>query len=159
MRIALILLLGALSGFGIHHYYFNDYDFSGTRWHCSETKAGFTSAAYKQYVKLDELTTLYFPTNNTVLYYQTGTLLHKSGFAEPYEVVLMAKNKVTGQRMEHSFTGVDWNIKPQQSPMFIRDKNSLTGFESDMQFYIDGTKLFFFGKSGSEDLNIACHQI
>lgn len=159
MRVALTLLFGVLTGFGLYYYSLSDVEFSGTRWHCSETKAGFSSEAYKQYAKVDELTTMYFPTNNSVLYYQSGALHHKSGLVEPYEVVLMANNKVTGQRMEQRFTGVDWNLKPEQSPTFVRDKNSLASFESDLHFYIEGKKLFFYGKSGSEDLNIACHQI
>ncbi|MFB9214405.1 hypothetical protein [Vibrio sinaloensis] len=159
MRLMFTLLAAVACGFGLYHWQFADFDLSGTRWHCSSTKASFTSKAYQGYSSIEELTTMYFPTNGSVLYYQSGVLNHKSGLVEPFELVLSARNKIVGQRIEQKFMTVDWNLIPKSSPVFVRDKNSLADFELDLGFYVDGDKLFFFNPKGAEDLNIACHQI
>ena len=97
MRILAVVFAAITTAFAIYCWQFETYDFSGTRWRCSETKAGFTSAAYRQYQSIEEYTTIYFPSNTSVIYYQSGMLNHKSGLKEPYELVLTAKNKVNGQ--------------------------------------------------------------
>ncbi|ENQ8703725.1 hypothetical protein ACEQ77_003904 [Vibrio harveyi] len=159
MRILVVVFAAITTAFAIYCWQFETYDFSGTRWRCSETKAGFTSAAYRQYQSIEEYTTIYFPSNTSVIYYQSGMLNHKSGLKEPYELVLTAKNEVNGQRIQQKFNSVDWNLTPAESPLFTRDKGSLVGFESDLNYFIQDERLFFFNTNESEDVNIACHKV
>ncbi|HDM8129200.1 TPA: hypothetical protein P0E14_004034 [Vibrio harveyi] len=159
MRILVVVFAAITTAFAIYCWQFETYDFSGTRWRCSETKAGFTSAAYRQYQSIEEYTTIYFPSNTSVIYYQSGMLNHKSGLKEPYELVLTAKNEVNGQRIQQKFNSVDWNLIPAESPLFTRDKGSLVGFESDLNYFIQDERLFFFNANESEDVNIACHKV
>ena len=159
MRILAVVFAAITTAFAIYCWQFETYDFSGTRWRCSETKAGFTSAAYRQYQSIEENTTIYFPSNTGVIYYQSGMLNHKSGLKEPYELVLTAKNEVNGQRIQQKFNSVDWNLTPAESPLFTRDKDSLVGFESDLNYFIQDERLFFFNTNESEDVNIACHKV
>ncbi|HDM8165242.1 TPA: hypothetical protein P0E18_003064 [Vibrio harveyi] len=159
MRILVVVFAAITTAFAIYCWQFETYDFSGTRWRCSETKAGFTSAAYRQYQSIEEYTTIYFPSNTSVIYYQSGMLNHKSGLKEPYELVLTAKNNVDGQRIQQKFNTVDWNLTPTESPLFIRDKDSLVGFESDLNYFIQDERLFFFNANESEDVNIPCHKV
>ena len=159
MRILAVVFAAITTAFAIYCWQFETYDFSGTRWRCSETKAGFTSAAYRQYQSIEEYTTIYFPSNTSVIYYQSGMLNHKSGLKEPFELVLTAKNEVNGQRIQQKFDSVDWNLTPPESPLFTRDKDSLVGFESDLNYFIQDERLFFFNTNESEDVNIACHKV
>lgn len=159
MRILTIVFAAIASAFAVYYGQFEEYDFSGTRWRCSEAKAGFTSAAYRQYKSIEEYTTIYFPSNTSVIYYQSGLLNHKSGLKEPFEIVLTAKNDVDGQRIQQKFNTVDWNLTPTESPLFIRDKDSLVGFESDLNYFIQDERLFFFNANESEDVNIPCHKV
>ena len=159
MRILAVVFAAITTAFAIYCWQFESYDFSGTRWRCSETKAGFTSAAYRQYQSIEEYTTIYFPSNTSVIYYQSGMLNHKSGLKEPFELVLTAKNKVNGQRIQQKFDSVDWNLTPPESPLFTRDKDSLVDFESDLNYFIQDGRLFFFNTNESEDVNIACHKV
>ncbi|MGR5424415.1 hypothetical protein ACPV5D_05235 [Vibrio harveyi] len=159
MRILVVVFAAITTAFAIYCWQFETYDFSGTRWRCSETKAGFTSAAYRQYQSIEEYTTIYFPSNTSVIYYQSGMLNHKSGLKEPYELVLTAKNEVNGQRIQQKFNSVDWNLTPAESPLFTRDKGSLVGFESDLNYFIQDERLFFFNTNESEDVKIACHKV
>ncbi|PQJ46376.1 hypothetical protein BTN99_13725 [Vibrio campbellii] len=159
MRILAVVFAAITTAFAIYCWQFESYDFSGTRWRCSETKAGFTSAAYRQYQSIEEYTTIYFPSNTSVIYYQSGMLNHKSGLKEPFELVLTAKNEVNGQRIQQKFNSVDWNLTPPESPLFTRDKDSLVGFESDLNYFIQDERLFFFNTNESEDVNIACHKV
>ncbi|WP_274879667.1 hypothetical protein [Vibrio harveyi] len=159
MRILVVVFAAITTAFAIYCWQFETYDFSGTRWRCSETKAGFTSAAYRQYQSIEEYTTIYFPSNTSVIYYQSGMLNHKSGLKEPFEIVLTAKNDVDGQRIQQKFNTVDWNLTPTESPLFIRDKDSLVGFESDLNYFIQDERLFFFNANESEDVNIPCHKV
>jgi len=159
MRLVLSFTILLLVAVIIYQWKYEEYDFSGTRWHCSETQMGFTSKAYGNYDKIEELTTIYFPTNGSALYYQSGTLTHKNGDIEPFELVVTSKNKIVANRIEQTFTSVDWSEKPLNSPLFIRDKNSAVGYESELNYYIDGKKLYFFSKSGSEEDNYACHKV
>ncbi|WP_045373661.1 hypothetical protein [Vibrio campbellii] len=159
MRILAVVFAAITTAFAIYCWQFESYDFSGTRWRCSETKAGFTSAAYRQYQSIEEYTTIYFPSNTSVIYYQSGMLNHKSGLKEPFELVLTATNEVNGQRIQQKFNSVDWNLTPTESPLFIRDKDSLVGFESDLNYFIQDERLFFFNTNESEDVNIACHKV
>ncbi|HDM8146919.1 TPA: hypothetical protein P0E23_000924 [Vibrio harveyi] len=159
MRILVVVFAAITTAFAIYCWQFETYDFSGTRWRCSETKAGFTSAAYRQYQSIEEYTTIYFPSNTSVIYYQSGMLNHKSGLKEPYELVLTAKNEVNGQRIQQKFNSVDWNLTPAESPLFTRDKGSLVGFESDLNYFIQDERLFFFNANESEDVNIPCHKV
>ncbi|EKO3845520.1 hypothetical protein M0357_000601 [Vibrio harveyi] len=159
MRILVVVFAAITTAFAIYCWQFETYDFSGTRWRCSETKAGFTSAAYRQYQSIEEYTTIYFPSNTSVIYYQSGMLNHKSGLKEPYELVLTAKNEVNGQRIQQKFNSVDWNLTPAESPLFTRDKGSLVGFESDLNYFIQDERLFFFNTNESEDVNIPCHKV
>ena len=87
MRILAIVFAAIASAFAVYYGQFEEYDFSGTRWRCSEAKAGFTSAAYRQYKSIEEYTTIYFPSNTSVIYYQSGVLNHKSGLKEPFEIL------------------------------------------------------------------------
>ena len=159
MRILAVVFAAITTAFAIYCWQFETYDFSGTRWRCSETKAGFTSAAYRQYQSIEEYTTIYFPSNTSVIYYQSGMLNHKSGLKEPFELVLTAKNEVNGQRIQQKFDSVDWNLTPPESPLFTRDKDSLVDFESDLNYFIQDERLFFFNTNESEDVNIACHKV
>ncbi|UTZ28767.1 hypothetical protein HB761_19005 [Vibrio campbellii] len=159
MRILVVVFAAITTAFAIYCWQFETYDFSGTRWRCSETKAGFTSAAYRQYQSIEEHTTIYFPSNTSVIYYQSGMLNHKSGLKEPFELVLTAKNEVNGQRIQQKFDSVDWNLTPPESPLFTRDKDSLVDFESDLNYFIQDERLFFFNTNESEDVNIACHKV
>ena len=159
MRILAVVFAAITTAFAIYCWQFESYDFSGTRWRCSETKAGFTSAAYRQYQSIEEYTTIYFPSNTSVIYYQSGMLNHKSGLKEPFELVLTAKNEVNGQRIQQKFDSVDWNLTPPESPLFTRDKDSLVDFESDLNYFIQDERLFFFNTNESEDVNIACHKV
>ncbi|AXB34195.1 hypothetical protein DSB67_22760 [Vibrio campbellii] len=159
MRILAVVFAAITTAFAIYCWQFESYDFSGTRWRCSETKAGFTSAAYRQYLSIEEYTTIYFPSNTSVIYYQSGMLNHKSGLKEPFELVLTAKNEVNGQRIQQKFDSVDWNLTPPESPLFTRDKDSLVDFESDLNYFIQDERLFFFNTNESEDVNIACHKV
>ncbi len=159
MRILAVVFAAITTAFAIYCWQFESYDFSGTRWRCSETKAGFTSAAYRQYQSIEEYTTIYFPSNTSVIYYQSGMLNHKSGLKEPFELVLTATNEVNGQRIQQKFNSVDWNLTPPESPLFTRDKDSLVGFESDLNYFTQDERLFFFNTNESEDVNIACHKV
>ncbi|WP_050906044.1 hypothetical protein [Vibrio campbellii] len=159
MRILAVVFAAITTAFAIYCWQFESYDFSGTRWRCSETKAGFTSAAYRQYQSIEEYTTIYFPSNTSVIYYQSGMLNHKSGLKEPFELVLTATNEVNGQRIQQKFNSVDWNLTPTESPLFTRDKDSLVGFESDLNYFTQDERLFFFNTNKSEDVNIACHKV
>ena len=159
MRILAVVFAAITTAFAIYCWQFESYDFSGTRWRCSETKAGFTSAAYRQYQSIEEYTTIYFPSNTSVIYYQSGMLNHKSGLKEPFELVLTATNEVNGQRIQQKFNSVDWNLTPTESPLFTRDKDSLVDFESDLNYFIQDERLFFFNTNESEDVNIACHKV
>ena len=159
MRILAVVFAAITTAFAIYCWQFETYDFSGTRWRCSETKAGFTSAAYRQYQSIEEYTTIYFPSNTSVIYYQSGMLNHKSGLKEPFELVLTATNEVNGQRIQQKFDSVDWNLTPPESPLFTRDKDSLIDFESDLNYFIQDERLFFFNTNESEDVNIACHKV
>ena len=159
MRILAVVFAAITTAFAIYCWQFESYDFSGTRWRCSETKAGFTSAAYRQYLSIEEYTTIYFPSNTSVIYYQSGMLNHKSGLKEPFELVLTAKNEVNGKRIQQKFDSVDWNLTPPESPLFTRDKASLVGFESDLNYFVQDEHLFFFNTNESEDVNIACHKV
>ncbi|UTZ24543.1 hypothetical protein [Vibrio campbellii] len=159
MRILAVVFAAITTNFAIYCWQFETYDFSGTRWRCSETKAGFTSAAYRQYQSIEEYTTIYFPSNTSVIYYQSGMLNHKSGLKEPFELVLTATNEVNGQRIQQKFNSVDWNLTPTESPLFTRDKDSLVDFKSDLNYFIQDERLFFFNTNESEDVNIACHKV
>ncbi|MDA0116876.1 hypothetical protein [Vibrio sp. T11.5] len=158
MRFTLAGLVLILISSVIYQWKFASYDFTGTRWLCSESKSGFTSETYRQFKKVTEITSVYFNSKEKVTYFQTGVLVHPDGMEDPYELILTADNETSGNRLKQTFTRIDWNLKPTHAPFYIRDKDSLVGYKSDLRYEVDGKRLYFFNQAGSEDVNIACHQ-
>jgi hypothetical protein len=158
MRFLIIALLATLLTNSFYQWKYASYDFVGTQWHCSESKSGFTSEAYRHYEKVTEMTTIYFSSKDSVTYFQSGYLKHMDGVVEPYELVMTADNETIGSQLKQTFKSVDWNLKPERSPLYIRDKNSLVGFKSDLRYEVDGKQLYLFNQAGSEDVNIACRR-
>lgn len=158
MRVTIGALLVILIASVIYQWQFATYNFTGTRWLCSESKSGFTSETYRHYRKVSEITAIYFTSKESVTYFQTGKLVHQDGMEEPYELILTADNETKGNQLKQTFKRVDWNLRPEQSPLYIRDKDSLVGYKSDLRYEVDGKQLFLYSQSGSEDINIACNQ-
>lgn len=159
MRITIGATIAILIASVIYQWQFSNFNFTGTRWLCSESKSGFSSETYRHYRKVSEITTMYFNSKESVSYFQTGTLVHQDGTEEPYELILTADNEINGNQLKQTFKRVDWNLKPEQSPLYIRDKDSLVGYKSDLRYEVDGKQLFLFNQAGSEDVNIACRQL
>lgn len=158
MRVTIGALIAILIASAIYQWQFATYNFTGTRWLCSESKSGFSSEAYRHYLRVTEITTIYFASKESVTYFQKGKLVHEDGLEEPYELILTADNETNGNQLKQTFKRVDWNLKPEQSPIYIRDKNSLVGYKSDLRYEVDGKQLYLFNQAGSEGVNIACHR-
>lgn len=158
MRFLIVALLAMLMASSFYQWKYASYNFTGTRWHCSESKSGFTSEAYRPYQMLMEMTTILFSSEDRVTFFQSGYLKHSDGEVEPYELVLTAENETSGGLLKQTFKSVDWNNKPEHSPLYIRDKNSLVGDKVELRYEVDGKRLYLFNQVGSEDANIVCHR-
>ncbi|MDN3611817.1 hypothetical protein ACFFUP_06065 [Vibrio ostreicida] len=131
--------------------------FSGTRWVCAEEKSGFIRKSYDQYQRITQTHTLFFTSDTMVSQYYSGTLIHKNGLEENFELVYTASYQTHGQALKINVKSIDWNEKPERSPMFIKYINALKNQSIDTNYYAQDGYLYLYNNSQSEDSNLVCY--
>lgn len=159
MRIINVMLLVFLIIFGFYQWKFDDSELSGTRWSCHELSKKFTSEPYKKYQEIGERNVLTFASSSNLTIFQSGELVLKTGKREKYEVLFDMTYTVHKNRISLAYKSIDWYQKPEGSPIFVRDADSLKGFKADLKFLIDDERLYFYNRINNEDSNFVCFSV
>ena len=159
MRLVNFLLLLVLIGFVAYQWAFNTTELSGSRWSCNELSSNIISEPYKKYQEIGERDILYFASSSNLTIFQTGELVFKNGSREKYEVIMDVSYKVKKNKLSLLYKNIDWHKKPENAPVFVKDTESLEGFESDIKFIIDDEQLYFYNRKKNEDNNFICFAV
>lgn len=159
MRLVNFLLLLVLIGFVVYQWIFNTTELSGSRWSCNELSSNFISEPYKKYQEIGERDVFYFASSSNLTIFQTGELVFKNGSREKYEVIMDVSYTIKKNKLSLLYKNIDWHKKPENAPVFVRDTESLKGFESDVKFIIDDDQLYFHNRKKNEDNNFICFAV
>ncbi|AIW21180.1 hypothetical protein ACK1CN_16330 [Vibrio coralliilyticus] len=131
--------------------------FNSTRWICSERKSHFLRGSFSQYSEIDETHTLLFTSDDMMTQYHSGQIHIHGEKPRSFEVNYTTHYTLSGNRLRMLYDKIMWVNKPSGVDVFVNSINRLEGMSIDINYYIEGSYLYLFNNTQSEDSNFVCH--
>ena len=153
-----IALFVSVMAIALYQWKFEQQHLAGTRWACVQLDEGFVTQGYSGYQEIADRSILEFTSNNSLLIFKKGHLKKLDGKIEPYEVYYEADYTAENGLLSVAYHHIDWNLKPTNSDVFVRDMDSLVRAKIELMYKVQGEHLFLFSKGHAEERNYTCYK-